>query len=211
MKKIAALFLVVLVVFSMAACGNASTPTIDTTDGVSVEECFLAIAYSKSAEEMAKYVSVGDAKDYYGNVKNLFGGDTYTVKAEFAGTFENYEVFYLTIKSNTDKSKEMKNFEIFQKVGDDYKLALDADAISKINTECLCPTCKGAGNFTSGGTACAICAGTGVQYYPNAYFDAATGLWQGETRACSGCAGAGYMGGSAKTCTTCKGRKYVFN
>lgn len=210
MKKLAALFLAVLVVFSMAACGSEPTTTIDKTDGMSAEECFLAIAYADSVEEMANYICVGEAKDYYERVKSLFGGDTFSVTAEFSGTYEDYEVFYLTIKSKTDKSKEMANFEIFKKVGDDYKLALDAEAISKINTECLCPTCKGAGAFTTGGNTCGICGGTGVQYYPNAYFDAGTNMWMGETRACSGCAGAGHFGGSTKTCSTCHGRKYVF-
>ena len=209
MKKIVALLLAVLVVFSMAACGSKSD--IDASDGISVEECFLAVAYSKSAKEMAKYLCAGDAEEYYGRVKNLFGGDTYTVTAEFSGTYKDYEVFYLTVKSKTDKSKEMKNFEIFKKVGNDYKLALDAKTINEINENCVCPTCNATGTAMGGGTACAICAGTGVQYYPNAYYDAGTGMWQGETRACSGCAGAGYLGGSVKTCTTCKGRKYVFN
>ncbi|MBQ8550341.1 MAG: hypothetical protein IJ426_03275 [Clostridia bacterium] len=210
MKRFAALFLAVLVVFSMAACGSEPVSTVDPTDGMSVEECYLAIMDSKNAEEMSEYICVGKAEDYYSNVEKLFGGDTFTVSADYSGTYGGYEVYYLTIKSKTDKSKTMSNFEIFKKEGDDYKLALDAETISKINTECLCPTCKGVGSFTTGGNACGICGGTGVQYYPNAYFDAGTNMWMGETRACSGCAGAGHMGGTTTNCSTCHGRKYVF-
>lgn len=209
MKKIVALLLAVLVVFSMAACGSKSN--IDASDGISVEECYNAVIRSKSAAEMNKYLSTNNANEYFFKVQNLFGGVKCEASAEYAGKYADYEVYYITIRDLDNKSKTMSNFEIFKKEGNNYYLALDAKTINEINENCVCPTCNATGTAMGGGTACAICAGTGVQYYPNAYYDAGTGMWQGETRACSGCAGAGYLGGSKKTCTTCKGRKYVFN
>lgn len=85
MKKLAALLLAIMVVFTLAGCDNG-TATVDSSDGVSVEECYWSVIHSKSADEMAAYVSVGDANDYYGNVQNVFGSDTYSVKAEASGT-----------------------------------------------------------------------------------------------------------------------------
>ncbi len=209
MKKIVALLLAVLVVFSMAACGSKSD--IDASDGISVEECYNAVIHSKSAAEMNKYLSTNNADKYFFKVQSLFGGVKCEASAEYAGEYADYEVYYITIRDLDNKSKTMSNFEIFKKEGNNYYLALDDKVINEINENCVCPTCEGSGSALSGGTTCPICSGTCVQYFPNAYLDAATGMWQGETRACSGCAGAGYLGGSEKTCTTCKGRKYVFN
>lgn len=210
MKKLAALLLAIMVVFTLAGCDNG-TSTINSTDGISVEECMLAVIHSKSAAEMAPYVSVGDANDYYNNVKNLFAGDTFSVKAEKSGHYNGYEVFYITIKSNSDKSKTMSNFEIFEKKGNNYYIALDADTINEINQNCVCPTCAGTGGVTTGGNVCGICSGTGVQTIPNAYYDATLNMWMPQTSACGGCGGSGYAGsGTFTPCGNCDGRRYVF-
>lgn len=211
MKKLAVLFMVVMVVLSFAACGNGDIDSIDKSDGLSAEECYLGVINSKSAEEMCEYTYGDDATEFYGNVEKIFGDDSFTVKAEHSGQYKGYEVYYMTVKSKTDKSKQMSNFELFKEKDGSYYLVLDSDLINEVNRECKCPTCDGSGAATVGGNACAICAGTGVQYYPNTYYDAGTGMWMGETRACSGCGGAGYLGGSSASCHTCDGRRYVFD
>ena len=210
MKKLAALLLAIMVVFTLAGCDNG-TATVDSSDGVSVEECYWSVIHSKSADEMAAYVSVGDANDYYGNVQNVFGSDTYSVKAEASGHYDGYEVFYITVQSNSDKSKTMSNFELFEKKGNNYYLVLDADTISEINQNCVCPSCAGTGGITTGQNTCGICGGTGTQYIPNAYYDAGTGMWMGNYISCSGCGGSGHIGSSSFTpCDNCDGRRYVF-
>ncbi len=213
MKKLAALFLVVILCLTFAACGDGTT-SIDSTDGLSVEECFLGVIGSDSADELAEYICTNNADTYFQKVKQLFGDDSYSVEAEYSGKYKDYEVYYLTLKSRTDSSKQMSNFEIFKKQGDNYYLALDDATISEINTKCLCPTCGGTGTTVSGsmGNACGICAGTGTQYTPNAYYDATLGMWMGQYTACSGCAGSGHIGGTTTTnsCATCLGRRFVF-
>ena len=212
MKKLATHFLAILVVFTLVACdSNNSTQTINT-NGRSVETCYTAIIHSKSADEMAPYVSVGNAADYYANVEKLFGDDSFSVRAEPSGNYNNYEVFYITVTSKNDKNKTMSNFELFQKKNNDYYLVLDADTISEINRECVCKTCGGTGGTTTGQNVCGICCGTGVQTIPNAYYDAALGTWMPQTIGCGGCGGSGHIGmGSSNPCHTCHGRRYVFD
>lgn len=210
MKKLVALLLAIMVVLSLAGCGNGTT-TVDVSDGISVEECYWSVIHSKSADEMAPYVSVGDADDYYGNVQNLFGSDSYSVKAESSGNYNGYEVYYMTVKSNNDKSKTMSNFELFEKKGDNYYLVLDADTINEINQNCVCPSCAGSGGITTGQNTCGICGGTGIQTIPNAYYDAALNMWMSQNIGCSGCGGSGFLGsGSFVPCGTCNGRRYIF-
>ena len=211
MKKLAALFLAGILCLTFAACGGGTTK-INKADGLSAEECYLGVIESNSAKEMSEYTYGDAAEDYYDNVEHLFGGDDFSVKAEYSGKYKEYDVFYLTVTSKSNKSKQMSNFELFKKVDNDYLLVLGRDLINEVNRECVCPTCGGTGGASTHGNACAICAGTGVQYYPNSYFDAGTGMWMGETRACSGCGGAGYLGGTTSgNCGTCHGRKYVFD
>lgn len=75
-----------------------------------------------------------------------------------------------------------------------------------IDAASTCQQCKGSGSITTGRTACAICGGTGQQYIPNQYYDAALNMWMGGYVGCGGCGGSGYTGAQETAqCPSCGG------
>lgn len=211
MKKLTALFLAIMVVFTFAACENKENKKSKYKDkGMSAAECYAAVIEAETLEEFEKYTINKDGQEYYEGLKESIGGRKYSVEAKKLGEFKDYEVFGMVCTSKTDKNEVVKNFELFEKKGDDYYLVLNASIAEELYEQCLCNACKGNGTITTGQNICSICSGTGVQTIPNAYYDAVMG-WMPQTVGCGGCGGSGYTGNTHTTdCSTCKGIGFIF-
>ncbi len=216
MKKIIALALAIMMVFSFVACTDSDS-TRDKGRGkssdretVSVKECVAAVLNAENTEELKPYIS-SYTDEYAEQIMEAYPNDDYKVSVEKLGKFEEFEVYCCSITSASDPDYSNKFVSPFKKTDDGYLMECDADVLNRIASDCVCGTCNGTGSLTTGANTCGICAGTGVQYFPNAYFDAALQMWMGETRACSGCAGAGSFGGTSTVCPTCNGSCLVFD
>ena len=173
--------------------------------------CYSNAIHANSAEELAKYTCGDNAEDYYENVKNNFGESTYDVKAEYAGTFKEYDVYYLTLTDKNDSDNKRSYFEFFSEEDGEIRLLLSADVVNEAVEACACASCGGAGGTMTGQIICGICGGTGVQTIPNAYFDPTLNMWMPQTSACSGCGGSGHASeGTFTPCGPCLGRGFLF-
>ncbi len=174
-------------------------------------ECYQNVIHAKNAEELAKYTCVGNAEDYFANVENAYGNGTYSVKAENAGKFKDYEVYYLTVTEKNEPENKRSCFEFFEEKDGEIRLVLSADIVNEAVSSCACATCGGSGGTMIGQVVCGICGGTGVQTIPNAYFDPTLNMWMPQTVGCGGCGGSGHTSeGTFTPCAPCLGRGYIF-
>ncbi len=220
MKKLMTMVLALALACSLTACGNSkkatksshrdddSKPTVSETN--TVEECLTAVLNARSAAELDGWIT-DNFDGYYEQMKGHFPADDYVVSVEKLGEFQEREVYTFTITEAGKSDAPVSGVEVFKKDGTQYRVETNQEFIGKLVEECTCRTCDGSGKLVTSNHVCGVCAGTGVQYYPNTYYDAATNMWMGETRACSGCAGAGTLGGAASECPTCHGHGLAFH
>lgn len=216
MKK--ALFTITLALVSalLIACASpVVTPMKELTknDAEAVEkaeECLLGLLNSSTHDEISKYVTES-SESYSENLLRLFPKSDYTVNLKALGSLEGHDFFAYTIKSKSDNTVNASGIEVFTSTDKGYVVENNTEVLEKLKTACFCKTCKGTGTISAGGNTCGICGGTGQQYYPAVYYDAALHMWQGQFMACSGCGGAGHTGGSTVICPACHGNKLCLN
>ena len=160
--------------------------------------------HAKNPEEACTF-AVADSTDAIKKDLILFAGKTYKVEANYLGSYDHYDFFRFTIRLAENGEVAMTPLMVLQPQAEEYVLCLLSSVLQTIENHCKCTTCQGSGQVYTGGNTCAICAGTGQQYYPNVYYDAALQMWQGLYQVCSGCAGAGHTGGILLTCDICRG------
>ncbi len=211
MKKILAIILAMVMVFSLAACGDPDSgnsggkKNSSKDNGLSVKQCVTQLLNAKSEEDIAEVV-VDNYDGYAETILEMFPDDDYTVTVKKLGTHDGYEFYSYSVKQVSDSDFTREGIEVFVKTDDGYKIANNPEKLEELVSEVTCGTCNGSGSVISGsGNTCGICGGTGVQYYPNSYYDATLQMWMGETRACSGCGGAGNFGSTTTSCGTCGG------
>lgn len=171
-------------------------------------ECLEGIMNEGDTESIKEFLT-DDSLDKAQELFEHYSGAEFEVTVEKAGDFEGYELYKYTAKVKNGEGEESGIVVLL--AGDDgYKLCMDPKVHQNINENILCASCSGTGSVLSGGNACGICGGTGQQYIPNAYFDAALGMWQGQYQACSGCGGAGMTGASYVPCASCGGCGLIF-
>lgn len=212
MKKLLVLLMAMLMLFSLCACGDEGENKKDDPSGSSsldeetmnAKECLSKLLNSDDAEELEKLVTT-PSEEYFENVNNAYPDNDYKIKAKKIGSHDGLDVYHFEVNKKSDSSFSVKGIELFRETEDGMIIENSQDVINEFLEDCTCSDCGGSGSVVSGGTPCAICAGTCVQYFPNTYFDPATNMWMGETRACSGCAGAGTVGAISRTCGNCDG------
>lgn len=219
MKKWMAVLLVLVLVLicALTACGKNKISHDDGDNGGETEveqgrtaqECLSAVVNAKAPEDMDDLVT-NNYDGYFDRIKETLPADKYTVTANKIGSYGEHDVYSCTIKETAKPESSITCLEVFKKGDGGYRIETNQEILDEIVEKCMCGTCNGSGKTAVQGNTCAICAGTGVQYYPNTYYDAATNMWMGETRACSGCAGAGTLGGAASECPTCHGHGLAF-
>lgn len=188
------------------------TLTAEQKKAAAVADCYRNAIQSKSASELARYTCGDDAENYYENVKNNYGGSSYSVEAEHAGTFQGYDVYYLTVADKQNADNKKSYFEFFSEQDGEVRLLLSADVVNEAVEACVCSSCGGAGGTMTGQIVCGICGGTGVQTIPNAYFDPTLNMWMPQTNACGGCGGSGHTSeGTFTPCAPCLGRGFLFS
>lgn len=168
------------------------------------EECLLGFINAKSIEEAASFATADTAEDVQ-NTWASFSGNTFRAEVSFAGEFEGLHVFLCKLIPGGSDQVYTTTLAIMRQQDDHYILCLQQSIQNHLVAQCLCPACNGNGQIYTGGNVCGICAGTGQQYYPNVYYDAALQMWQGQYQSCSGCAGAGHTGSNQLTCISCRG------
>ena len=185
---------------------QASTAVMERGDADSALATLCGAIQAQTTEEMAKYVTGADESKLQQLVEH-YPKDKGDVTVEYVGSYKNYDMFMYSLSYNGETFEE--GMLMLQPEMQGYKLCLDSQIQQDMIDHCQCSSCSGAGSFYSGGMTCGICAGTGMQYYPNVYFDG--NMWQGQYMGCSGCGGAGHIGGTWTGCVLCGGSGWRFN
>lgn len=216
MKRFIAVALAMIMVCSLTACGKSKRSKKDNdkdpdkAETFTAQDCLSAVIHADCAEDLDD-LTTNNYDGYFEKLQTIFPKEKYIATAEKVTDYKEYEVYECEIKEASNPDSKFHCFEVFKKGGKGYLIETDQAVIDEIVEKYRCSTCQGSGKLAAQGNACAICSGTGVQYYPNAYYDAALQMWMGETRACSGCAGPGTVGGMTETCHRCQGHGVVFS
>lgn len=181
----------------------------DASDEVPVgelETLVLNIMGATDAETVKKYIS-SESFDNAQALVDSYTGTEYDVTLEYATKYDDYIIFSYSAFEGTEQFEN--GYLIFTIEDNNYKLCVNQDINNDFYEHFGCSTCGNSGTISTGATsACGICGGTGQQYIPNLYYDAALG-WQGGYTGCSGCGGAGHTGAITSTCPTCNGHGVV--
>lgn len=188
---------------------TASTTTTSHQTELSVSDCLEKLASAETAEEVENYVTE-NTYDKADAIASAYPGISYDATTEKIGDYGIYEVHKYELFDETTSELVEKSMVLCLKTDDGYLICSNNDVLSEFSNSCCCSTCGGSGSIYTG-TTCAICSGTGQQYIPNAYFDAALNMWQGQYQACSGCAGAGMTGGTNVICSGCGGSGFILD
>ena len=217
MKNLLALVFVLLFTLSVTACGsNSSKDDIlsqvsnKSTDKAKATEIILTLCNSDDPDEIKELVTDND-DEMIDRIIEAFPGDDYNVKLEKFGKYKDYIVYKYTLTRDSEPGRSVSGLEIFKKKNGKMYIANDVETINAFTEDCTCNNCNGTGTGTTVQNACGICGGTGVQYYPNSYYDSALNMWVGETRACSGCGGSGGHSTNSSACTNCDGVGFVLD
>lgn len=217
MKKVICLILALCCVLALAACADAtphsqksdsdgssdSKETVQLSREQKAENSFKAFLEAQNVEEAAQYFET-DSDEQLRKTMEYYGQYDLTVEMDYLGKIDDADAFKCHIMLQ-DGSTLNTSF-IFGKEQDDGYVFCEKEAyLTEIREKVLCKTCNASGVVYSGGTVCGICAGTGWQYIPNAYYDPGTQMWMGQNQACSGCAGMGYFNRQSLPCTDCHG------
>lgn len=225
MKKIFTLIFTLTMVFMLVGCNNGNNDT-NSLNGNSIfenssavkeaselaTECLESLVNAKNTTEAAAWLTA-DSQDRAQSILNFYKGLPLEVKVEYKKSFKGYDIFYYEVRNTNTNELFDSSFSALCREGDKYLVCLSQQMQSDIHKEFLCKKCNGSGNTSTNiSTACGICGGTGFQYIPNAYYDAALNMWMGQNMACSGCGGSGHIGGGSNTtCTGCNGYGLNFN
>lgn len=171
-------------------------------------ECLESVMNEGDAEGIKEFLT-DDSFDRAQELFDHYSGAEFDVTVEKAGEYEGYELYKYSARQRGGDGWE-NGIVVLLAVEDGYKLCMNPKVHQDVNDNLICASCSGTGSILSGGNTCGICGGTGQQYIPNAYFDAALGMWQGQYQACSGCGGAGMTGASSVTCGSCGGCGLIF-
>lgn len=230
MKKITALLLAILTVLTLSACKDKKTSnkndetenepkssqsqstenpsSLTKTDDELAKETLERLMAAKTYEDLTPIVTK-NSQEYFNGVRGISSLDDYKVTVKKIGDYKDYVFYNYELIAQNDPENTKKGVELFKKENGNLIIENDPTIQGEIVQNCVCPTCSGSGNITSQNT-CGICGGLGTQYYPNAYYDAAMQMWMGETRACSGCGGAGHHGSNTSSCNNCGGVGFKF-
>lgn len=212
MKRFTCIAIILSMVLLFAACGagnpRQSVPAVEP-DAQLAAQCLQGMIQAETVEDMKTFMT----EDSHNRAQEMFDHYTLkevTVKAEYKCHNNGYDVFSYTIESAGETAEE--GVAMFFREEDGYKLCVNATAQEKLVKDLQCKLCSGSGMIVVGNpSTCGICGGTGMQYYPNVYFDATLNTWMGQHMACSGCGGAGTIGaGGSMTCSACQGVGLLF-
>lgn len=171
-----------------------------------LEAIILNIMEATDAETVKQYLSSESFDNAQGLVES-YAGTEYEATLEYAAEYDDYIVCRYHAFEGTEQIED--GYLIFTIENNNYKLCVNQDINNDFYEHFECSGCGGNGTINTGATStCGICGGTGQQYIPNLYYDAALG-WQGGYTGCSGCGGAGHTGAITTTCPTCNGRGVV--
>lgn len=231
MKRAIAIVSVIAVVMSFAACGNTLSPSglsvgkvtpVQTTTTAPTPEiqwpnddlalqCMEAVVNCPSAEELAPYLT-NDSQDQAESLAEIGSPGQYTVDAQYKGEYKGYDMYIMAVTDKIIDEIFQINVVLMERNEDCYKMCQNPATLQQLQEYLTCTVCHGSGSIVTGNrNACGICGGTGVQYIPNAYYDAVMNMWMGQTIGCGGCGGAGYIGANTTaTCSHCAGTGMVF-
>lgn len=241
MKKIVLFALCLAIVATLCSCsqsqGNSHGTPINTTstgDGSSTQDAnstqtpiqststespkadetsaataLKMVAHASTAEEALPYLV--DATEERAQQLAEYYPNNVEVDMHYVTAFRDYEVFKNTV-SDPDTGASETGYCLMQRGEDGYRVCGSTDLLNDMVAQFRCKTCNGQGSTTIGDRiACGICSGTGQQYIPNQYFDAALNMWMGGYVGCGGCGGSGFTGNAVtNTCPTCLGECLVF-
>lgn len=215
MKKIIAIIFTLTMIFSLTACGEegAAQGKLKASDANKLAvECLDSILNAESIDEVEDWLTE-DSKSSAQTLVEFYEGKEVSIEAEYKTEYKGHDIFYYEARDLKSKEIVETGYSLLQYNDSKYLLCVDKALQADVRKEFMCGLCNGGGSV--GGTAdivCGICGGTGVQYMPSAYFDAATQTWMGQNMACSGCGGAGrHPGVGGNTCPGCNGQCVVFD
>lgn len=211
LARMIAILLAVLMLLSCVACADAPENPEDSTFSKSTkfsssrekkaEDSFMAVVNAEDVETAAHYMEK-DTPEQLQERLDFCKKHNFRVEMDYIGQVEDKDIFKCKIIL-ADESILDTPFVFGTELDDRYVFCEKESFLTKMKNEILCHTCNASGVINSGGTACAICAGTGQQYIPNAYYNG--WQWVGQYQACCGCAGAGYFNQKTYPCTACYG------
>lgn len=161
-------------------------------------------------EENAKLCLTEDCHDRAAQLIDYYPNEEYTLNMGFKAKFNEYDIYYYDVHYSGELFES--GYALLLRDTDRYKLCANKEVQQGLVDAYGCPTCNATGQISTGApTTCAICGGTGSQYYPNMYYDSTLNMWMGQHMACSGCGGSGQTGGAASAvCSTCNGSILIF-
>lgn len=212
LTRMIATVLTMLLALSCVACGDAVSHSPESNSSKSfqtsisrekkAEKSLLAAIKAETVEQAAQYMETDSAEQMQKMLDNYSQYDL-TVEMDYLGKADDKDVFKCEMIRVVDSSTLNTTFVFGTEMKDRYVFCEKESFLAKMKESVFCRTCNASGVIYSGGTACAICAGTGQQYIPNAYYNG--WQWVGQYQACSGCAGAGYFNRRTQTCNICHG------
>ena len=219
LSRLIAAMLAALLVYSCTACGTNAVPYSQESNtpksthaSVSrekkAEKSLLAAIKAENVEQAAQYMET-DSTEQMQNILNNYSQYDFEVEMDYLGKTDEMDIFRCEMIHVADGSTLNTTFVFGTEMNDRYVFCEKEDFLAKMKENVLCRTCNASGTIFNGGTACAICSGTGQQYYPNAYYNG--WQWIGQYQACSGCAGAGYFNQRTQTCSICHGVGLILN
>ena len=171
-------------------------------------QCLSAAMDADTAEEAADWLCE-KSQDLAEQFVNNYQGYPVSVEVEYITKFNGYDIFRCVIR-NTETNEELKDYCLFDRDGDQYRLCINGEEQQKVYNKFVCKTCSGAGCTTQNGIVCALCGGTGVQQMP--YFDPITQMTMMQTTGCGGCGGSGWTTLPSTTiCVFCGGDGWKFD
>ena len=217
LTRMFAMLLAVLMILSCTACADAPETPKDSDSlkpsksssalEKKAEDSFMAVVNAENVEAAAHYMET-DTPEQLQDKLDFCKKHNFRVEMDYIGEVEDKDIFKCKIILADDSILDSP-FVFGTELNDRYVFCEKEAFLTEMKNELLCHTCNASGKITSAGTACAICSGTGQQYYPNAYYNG--WLWIGQYQACSGCAGAGYFNQRTQTCSICHGVGLILN
>lgn len=174
-----------------------------------VEEKVYGLINAETEEEISAFVT--ELPDGYAeNILETFPHDDYIVSVEKIGEYNQYDAFYISVESESDKEFLSTGVQLYKSTDKGYLIETNEEFLDKVAQSCSCPSCSGYGNILVREGDCPVCNGTGMVYKEKAEYNKATKTWESSYVDCSGCKGTGEANNTTTLCETCKGAGLVF-
>ena len=147
MKKLIALALASVLLFTLCSCGKKDSKKSDWPNEERAMECIEGAFTAESEEELASYLDE-ESQDYVDQAFGAFPEGDPTVEVEYQTRLKGYDIYYVSV--SYDGELYMKGASLLKRDGGKYRMCVVNAVRQSILEDYLCSKCGGEGKITTG-------------------------------------------------------------